>query len=379
MRATFYFLAITMLVLQYAFSFAQSPKAASKKFVIMGYFGNKNWTKAAVKTSKITHAIYAFANLTESGVLAPASSKDSTNLAILNSAKLENENLKILISIGGWEGCKYFSDVSLTTDSRAKFIKSAIDFMQKFQLDGIDIDWEYPGQAGAGNVYRQEDKQNFTLLLKEFRTVLNAQALSNSHPGYLLTAAVGINDAYLKHVEVDSIQKYLDYINLMTYDIYSGGDKITGHLSNLYQSKNPHPIRVSTADAIENYIKKGVPADKLVMGLPFYGRGWTVVNNKNRGLYQPSSGYRFSLSHDSLSNAYIKKNGFNRFWDRKAKVPYLWNPVSHTFITYADERSFKFKTKYVKEHQLAGVMFWEYSQDTKKQVLLNKLYYFINN
>lgn len=379
MKYTFYLLTIGMLVLQSSFSFAQSDSKTSKKYVIMGYVGSKNWTKADIRAAKMTHLFYAFANLGENGVLAPVSIKDSDNLTILNTTKAENTNLKILISIGGWGGSKYFSDASLTPGSRAKFIESALAFMVKFKLDGIDLDWEYPGQIGAGNIYRPEDKQNFTLLIKGFRSALAGQAGSDHHQSYLLTAAMGIDDNYLKNIEVDSVQKYLDYINLMTYDIYSGGDKTTGHLSNLYQSKSPHPIRVSTTEAIEKYIKKGVPADKIVMGLPFYGRGWTMVNNKDKGLYQPSSGYRFSLSHDSLANAYIDKNGFKRYWDRKAKSPYLWNPDSHTFITYANEKSFKYKVRYVKEHQLAGVMFWEYSHDIKKQQLLNKLYEYINN
>ncbi|MDB5023244.1 MAG: chitinase [Mucilaginibacter sp.] len=379
MKHTFVPLAVIMLLIQSHFSYAQSRSAGSSKYVIMGYIGSKNWTKEDILATKMTHIIYAFANLTENGVLAPASVKDSTNLVILNTTKAENKALKILISVGGWGGCKYFSDASLTAASRAKFIISALAFIDKFQLDGIDIDWEYPAQTGAGNIYRPEDKQNFTLLMKEFRQALDRQAGANHHQNYLLTAAMGVDSAYMKNTAVGEVHQYLDYINLMTYDIYNGNDKVTGHQSNLYQSKYGHQARVSAADAIENFIKAGVPANKIVMGLPFYGRGWTMVNDEDRGLYQPSAGHHFSLSYDSLENAYINKNGFDRFWDKKAKVPYLWNSKTHTFITYADERSFKYKARYAKEHNLAGVMFWEYTLDLKKQSLFNPLYHFIND
>ncbi len=379
MKHTFVPFAVIMLLIQSHFSFAQPRSTGSRKYVIMGYIGSKNWTKEDILATKMTHIIYAFANLTANGVLAPASVKDSTNLVILNTTKQENKALKILISVGGWGGCKYFSDASLTAESRAKFITSALAFIKKFKLDGIDIDWEYPAQIGAGNIYRPEDKQNFTLLMKEFRAALDEQAALDHHQNYLLTAATGVDSAYMKNTDVGSVQKYLDYINLMTYDIYNGNDKVTGHQSNLYQSKYGHQVRVSAADAIENYIKAGVPANKIVMGLPFYGRGWTMVNDEDRGLYQPSGGHHFSLSYDSLENAYINKNGFDRFWDKKAKVPYLWNSKTHTFITYADERSFKYKARYVKEHNLAGVMFWEYTLDLKKQGLFNPLYHFIND
>ncbi|MDB5146302.1 MAG: chitinase [Mucilaginibacter sp.] len=379
MKRTFVPLAIIIFLIQSHFSFGQSPSAGTSKYVIIGYIGSKNWTKEDILAAKMTHIIYAFANLTQNGMLAPASVKDSTNLTILNTTKDQNKALKILISVGGWGGCKYFSDASLTAGSRAKFIASALAFIDKLKLDGIDIDWEYPAQVGAGNIYRTEDKENFTLLMKDFRAALDEQAASNHHQNYLLTAAMGVDTAYMNHTEVGPVSKYLDYINIMTYDIYNGNDKITGHQSNLYQSKYGHQVRVSSADAIQNFIIAGVPANKIVMGLPFYGRGWTEVNGEDRGLYQPSAGHHFSLPYDSLENSYINKNGFDRFWDNKAKVPYLWNSKTHTFVTYNDVRAFKYKTRYIKEHKLAGVMFWEYTEDLKNQALFNPLVHFIND
>jgi chitinase len=371
-------LALVLLLIHGHFSFAQTPNNGQSKYVIIGYIGSKNWTREDILAAKMTHIIYAFAHLNQDGVLSPASAKDSTNLAVLNSTKDENKALKVLISVGGWGGCKYFSDASLTPQSRARFIESSLAFIKKFDLDGIDIDWEYPAQIGAGNIFRPEDKQNFTLLMKEFREALDAQASAEHHDHYLLTAAMGVDTAYMNHTEVGPVSKYLDYINIMTYDIYNGNDKVTGHQSNLYQSKYGHQVRVSSASAIQNFIKAGAPAAKIVMGLPFYGRGWTEVNNQDRGLYQPSMGHHFSLPYDSLAKSYINKNGFKRYWDKKAKVPYLWNSKTHTFVTYNDVRAFKYKTRYVKAQKLAGVMFWEYTEDLKNQALFNPLVEFMD-
>jgi len=364
-----------LLMLMHTFSDAQSTK---KNYVIVGYVGVHGWTGKDIKAGQMTHVIYAFAHLIQTGVLAPASIKDSTNLLTLDSVRTANPGMKVLISVGGWGGCRYFSDASLTDSSRALFINSALAFITKFKLDGIDIDWEYPGQIGANNIFRPVDKENFTLLMRDFREALNKQAATDHHGKYLLTAATGVDTAYMSHTDIAGIHQYLDFINLMTYDIYNGNDHVTGHQSPLYQSAVGKQERVSSAEAIENYIAQGVPADKIVMGLPFYCRGWTEVNDVDKGLYQPS-GHHISFSYDSLANGYINKNGYKYYWDKKAKVPYLWNAELHTFITYNDERAFKYKVQYMKKHQLGGVMFWEYSLDIKNQVLLNKVDELVGN
>lgn len=365
-----------LLILVHGLAYGQKSK---KKYVIIGYVGVRGWTGKNIKAGQMTHIIYAFAHLIESGVLAPASVKDSVNLFTLDSVRDANPGLKVLISVGGWGGCRYFSDASLTDSSRARFINSALAFITKFKLDGIDIDWEYPGQIGANNIFRPVDKENFTLLMKDFRDALNKQATIDHHDKYLLTAATGVDTVYMSHTDITGMSKYVDFINLMTYDIYHGNDHVTGHQSPLYQSNIGKQERVSTAEAIENYMAQGVPASKIVMGLPFYCRGWTDVNDKDNGLYQPSAGHHISFGYDSLANSYINKNGYQYHWDNKAKVPYLWNPELRTFITYNDEKTFEYKVKYMKKHQLAGIMFWEYTLDIKNQVLLNKVDELVGN
>ncbi|GAB4043697.1 glycoside hydrolase family 18 protein [Spirosoma jeollabukense] len=370
-----FFLTIALLG-HTSFCLAQSVNKA-RRYVMIGYVSGNGWTKNQIEAQKLTHINYAFAIPAKNGELAPLTTKDAANLAALTSLRAINKDLKILISVGGWGGCTYFSDAALTEASRRKFANSAVALLKKHKLDGVDIDWEYPGQIGAGNIFRPEDKQNFTLFLKAIRDRLDEAGKVDKRAGanhYLLTAATGGDTAFVKHTELGNAQKYLDYVNIMTYDLYHGNDRQTGHHSPLYQSdKVPH-ARNGSVTAVEGHIQAGVPASKIVLGLPFYGRGWADAKARNNGLYQPASGKHSFISYDELVAAFINKNGFTRHWDDVAKSPYLWNPTSRIFISYADPESLKNRVDYVKSKHLAGVMFWEYVYDLQqKSALLNAL------
>ncbi|GAB3988129.1 glycoside hydrolase family 18 protein [Spirosoma daeguense] len=357
--------------------FKSLAQRSPKRSILIGYVSGNGWTKSQIDANKLTHINYAFAVPAENGEFAPISAKDSANLVALTSLRSINKDLKILISVGGWGGCKYFSDAALTDASRWKFANSAMSFVKKYRLDGVDIDWEYPAQIGAGNIYRPEDKENFTLFLKAIREGLDDLGKQDNRMGanhYLLTAATGGDTAFVNHTNLGEAQKYLDYVNIMTYDLYHGNDKVTGHHSPLDQSKKGDQSRNSSVSAVEGHIRAGVPVEKIVLGLPFYGRGWTNVRAVDNGLYQPQSeGKHLFISYDELVDKYINKNGFTRYWDADAKAPYLWNPTSKTFISYADAESFEPKLAYVKKKGLAGVMFWEYIYDLRKPVLLDTL------
>ncbi|WP_461080736.1 glycoside hydrolase family 18 protein [Spirosoma flavus] len=347
-----------------------------KRSVLIGYVSGNGWTKAQIDPNKLTHINYAFAVPAQNGEFAPISAKDSANLVALTSLRSVNKDLKVLISVGGWGGCKYFSDAALTNASRKKFASSAVSFLKKHHLDGVDIDWEYPAQIGAGNIFRPEDKENFTLFLKAIREQLDKQGQQDKRIGanhYLLTAATGGDTAFVNHTNLGEAQRYLDYVNIMTYDLYHGNDKVTGHHSPLAQSKKGNQSRNSSISAVDGHIKAGVPVEKIVLGLPFYGRGWTDVRPVDNGLYQPATGKHLFISYDELVAKYINKNGFVRYWDADAKAPFLWNPDSRTFISYADTESFEPKLAFVKQKGLAGVMFWEYIYDLRQPVLLDKL------
>ena len=315
----------------------------------------------------LTRINYAFANI-KNGRVALGYPQDAANLALLASLRRQNPALQILLSVGGWSWSKNFSDAALTPASRQVFTDSAIDLVERYDLDGLDIDWEYPGQPGAGNVHRREDKQNFTLLLQELRQRLDAAAKSLHRKLYLSIAAEA-SDEYLDKTEMDKVQGYVDAVNLMAYDFYiPGSDRITGNLAPLFTS--PADPKHASADAsVLAYEKAGVPAAKIVLGVPFYGYAWHDVPDSNHGLFQRGKGGSDTyVAYDAIVKTLLGR-GFTRYWDAASSVPYLYNPEQRVFVTYEDPQSLARKCRYVLDHNLAGMIFWQYSDDSSGALL----------
>jgi len=231
------------------------------------------------------------------------------------------------------------------------------------------LNWEYPGQLGEDNVYRAEDKKNFTLLLAAVRKKLDTQSDAEDRSGsnrYLLTIASGANQSYLDHTDMSDAHQYLDYVNIMTYDYFTGGSATTGHHTNLFHSSTDVPHQ-SGAQAVQEHLDAGIPAEKLVLGAAFYGRGWKV-EDPDQMLYGAPSESGFSAPYRKIVSL-IDNEGYLRKWDAAAKAPYLWQPDSSIVITYDDPESLTQKCDYLKSKGLAGIMFWEYSHDFKGELL----------
>lgn len=331
------------------------------------------WEKIDAKNinaEALTHINYAFARLID-GEVVSGLENDSANFAELHKLKKINPDLKILVSIGGWGWSGDFSDASLTDESRKKVAETAINYLTKYKLDGLDIDWEYPGLPAAGNTHRAEDKENFTLLMKVLREALDKEGEKNQQY-YLLTIASGGMDEYFEHVDLNKAHQYLDFINIMSYDLYHGWDSISGHHAGLYLS-TACVKQLSADHSVQLHLDQNVPIEKLVLGIPFYGRKWEGVNIANNGYNQTAttggSGINFNeiykYTTDTLS-------GYKRYWDTTAQVPYLWNEATQTFISYEDAESLKIKCGYVNDKKMGGVMFWEYHGD-KDGILLNAI------
>ncbi|WP_263354583.1 glycoside hydrolase family 18 protein [Acidicapsa acidisoli] len=346
--------------------YATAPKPG---IAVVGYVFPQNTTlqPGQIDARSLTRINYAFANI-ENGRMVNGFSFDKENFAYLHSLKQENPDLTILVSVGGWLWSTNFSDVSLTAQSRAVFIQSVMDFLKLYDLDGLDIDWEYPGMPGAGHPFRSEDKKNFTLLLKELRSRFDLETTKTQKRLYL-TIAAGASDEFLVHTEMDKVQRYVDSVNLMAYDYYEpDSDQTTGHHAPLFT--NPaDPKKISANASVLAFEKAGVPVSKILLGLPFYGHVWGQVADRNHGLYQ---------SGKAIPNAYapyhsivetMLNHGFIRFWDPTASVPYLYNSEKQIFVSYEDSESLIEKCKYVQSHQLGGVMFWDYSGDPSGELL----------
>ena len=332
--------------------------AAPQPYRIVGYV--EGWsTPAVIHPEKLTHINFAFAHIGADGRVSLADTAMAANLKRLVGLKKTNPRLKVIISIGGWEA-DGFSDAALTEPSRAVFVDSALELVRKYALDGVDIDWEYPGQGVAGIKYRAEDQHNFTLLLKALRDKLGNR---------LLLTIASADREYFQHTEMDQLHVYLDWINVMSYDFFNSLTPTTGHHAGLYKSSTAAPTDRDADSSIKQHLAAGIPAEKIVLGVAFYGRGFTDVRAVSHGLNQPYG--RFESAHDyaELANSLIGRQGFERYWDDEAKAAYLWNSASRTFISYDDPQSIRTKARYVKDHHLGGMMFWELSEDRNDELL----------
>jgi len=285
-------------------------------------------------------------------------------------------NLKILISFGGWGQSEGFTSAA-EPDHLRDFVRSCVQtfiaghFADGIEgpgiFDGIDIDWEYPVEGGV-HQGRPEDKENFTALAAEFRRQLDAL-----RPGYLLTAALPAEEEYYKNFELKEVSKYLDYISIMAYDLHWNSEPTTNFHSALFHapadpSKAPLDKRYGDY-AVRGFLQAGVPAAKIIFGVPFYGKGWQGVKDGNHGLYQPAtsaaeSGGSYRELRELLPRA-------DRRYSSKAVTCTVW--FNSTFWSYDCPQALHKKMAYIKHHHLGGVMFWELSQDSPDLDLLHIL------
>jgi chitinase len=320
-----------------------------------------------IDAHSLTRVNYAFANIKD-GRMVTGFASDAENFAFLTGLRKQNPGFTVLVSVGGWLWSTNFSAVSLNAESRKTFIQSVMEFLERYGLDGLDIDWEYPGMAGAGHPFRGEDGRNFTLLLKELRKQFDEETEKGGRKLYL-TLAAGASDDYLAHTEMKKVQKYVDTVNLMAYDyVEPGSDPLTGHHAPLFT--NPADSRNYSADAsVKAFERAGVPAGKILLGVPFYGHLWGEVSDRNHGLMQPGKAVPNAYAPYSAVTGTMLNQGYVRYWDPVASVPYLYNSEKHIFVSYEDTESLAAKCRYVLIHKLGGVMFWDYSGDPSGALL----------
>lgn len=333
-----------------------------QKHIVVGYVGDSSLPDMIRQDlEKLTHINVAFGHVLNDQI----SIEHLQQLDTLKEITREHPALKVLLSVGGW-GAGGFSEAAFTEKGRESMADSALRILTDYPFDGIDLDWEYPCYGEADIASSPHDKTNFTLLLKTMREALDLKGAQDGRH-YLLTIATGADQYYVDGTEMDQVQQYLDYVQLMTYDMRGGFQVLTGHHTNLY-TPTGDLFRISTDASVHLFKRAGVPKEKIVIGLAFYSRLWQQVPNRNNGLHQmagSSGGYGPDFT--TLAAEYIEKNGYTRYWDDEAKAPYLYN--GSQFISYDDEESLQHKCDYVKHQELAGVMFWEYSCDKTHRLL----------
>ncbi len=372
---------------------------------IIGYFAawsvyGRDYHVNEIPADKLTHINYAFANISGEGECVLGDAYADTDKFYdgdswddgakrgsfhqLELLKAAHPKLRTLISVGGWTWSGKFSDVALTAASRAKFVSSCVTFMKQWGFDGIDIDWEYPVSGGLPeNKYRPEDKQNYTLLLQDFRAALDAQAAADGAT-YDLTIAAPAGPGIYANLELEKVGATVSWINLMTYDFHGGWDTATNfnaalHATSADPSADPAiKAQFNVASAVDGYLAAGVPADKIVLGVPFYGRGYAGVADKDHGLYQPFAGLPAGtweagmFDYHDIKNNYLSK--MTRYWHDEAQVPWLYSPQTGVMISYDDPESLQKKLDIVSQKALGGAMAWELSGDTADSELLSVLH-----
>lgn len=271
-----------------------------------------------------------------------------------------NSGIRVLLSVQGYgsEGVN-FSDAAATSEGRKKLAKSMLDFVKTYNFDGIDIDWEYPGyQTGRSTAV---DKANYTLLMKEIYNTLKAEDSS-----YLLTAAIPGGPWGPTRFDLGGCSAYLDYINIMTYDLNSSG--VCVHHTALYSGSGT-ASNCSVDYSVNYYISNGVPLGKIIIGIAFYGK-YTTGNSLG------GSGSSYStITYSKIYQNYISVSSSNILfkYDEECEAPYIIDTANNRFITYDNERSIKAKADYVKTKNLGGLMIWEIGEDMTS-TLLKSLY-----
>ncbi len=318
------------------------------------------------------------------------------NFNQLKKLKAKHPHLKTMVSIGGWTYSKYFSDAAATDASRKKFVKSCVDMYIRGNLpkigddpaggdgvaagvfDGIDIDWEFPGSADGhtGNHYGPQDTANFTALLAEFRSQLNAVG-----GGYQLTAALPAGANKIDKLQVSQIATYLDLGNIMTYDMHGAweGSGPANSQDPLYSTPDdPSTVAGMTVDdAITAYLDGGFPAGKLALGVPFYARGWTgVPDGGAHGRYQSVTGPTASFDYSQQPGVAFYKElvaadkmvDGKVYWDQQAKSTWVYDGTNYWGVS--TPKSLTARRQYIKGKGLGGVMIYSLEADAPGTTLL---------
>lgn len=333
-----------------------------KPMAVIAYYVGDGSDIGNYKTEQLTHIIYSFLHL-KGNKLALDNTNDSIAITRLVALKKTNPNLKIILSLGGWGGCKTCSEVFNTESGRQEFALSVLKLFKEYNVDGLDLDWEYPSiESVPHHQFLPEDRANFTWLIKVLRETVG--------PSYELSFAAGGFEKYLKHsIEWNKVMPLVNYVNVMTYDLVNGNSIRTGHLTPLYST----PEQFESTDRAVMFLDSiGVPMQKVVIGIAFYGRTFTGVNPVNNGLYQKGK-FNSYINYKDFDKIFSIDAGYQQYWDNKAKAPYAYNAATKTFATFDNLRSVYEKTKYAKERNLGGVMFWELSSDKPSGGLLDMI------
>ncbi|KAH8898068.1 endochitinase precursor [Thozetella sp. PMI_491] len=335
------------------------------------YPDRRNYRITSLPVSKLSYVVYAFAKVAQNGEVSEGDSyadyryrypgdKDQSgdiaygNVKQLYLLKKANRNLKTILSIGGGAASANFSDAVSTEQRRGEFAKTAVTLLKDWGFDGIDIDWEFPQTT--------TDASNFVLLLQAIRTALDNYAAQWA-PGYhfLLSIAASAQPGLYKKLDLKSVAAPVDFVNLMAYDFTGSWTDTAGHQANLYPNPSNTGATPSDADsAVKAYINAGVPASKIVLGMPLYGRSFQSTSGLGKSFSGVGPG---DFSEGSWDYKRLPKSGATEYVDSVAVGAYSYDSSTKELVSYDTPATVRQKVDYIKSNGLAGAFYWEASGD----------------
>jgi chitinase len=342
--------------------FSQSSPGSKKKLAVIGYYAGRGTDIDSFATGQLTHIIFSFSHL-KGNLLNVANARDTATIQHMVSLKQKNPRLKVILSMGGWGGCKTCTDVFASDSGRSEFARSVKELTDYFHTDGIDLDWEYPALVNVpGYAFSPDDKDHFTALVRALRNRLGKTK-------EISFAAGGYTDYLTTSIDWKNVAPLVNYINLMTYDLVNGYATVTGHHTPLYSTpQDPESVdhAVRWLDSI------GVPRNKVAIGMAFYARVFRDVDTVNNGLYRPCHFFR-GVGYKDFATYFSPDSGFVYHWDPVAHAPYMYSAKLQLFASFDDTASIRQKTLYALRKGLGGVMFWQLTEDTFTGGLLDEI------
>ena len=337
-----------------------------------------------IPAARIDDLIYAFGEPNDAGVCMAPTARQSDTFAALRGLRQQHPGLRLIVSIGGWDAAPQYSDIALTDRSRGRFVASCVRaFVVGQGFDGVDLDWEFPVHGGM-NRSRPQDRADATALVREFRRQLDALG-RKSHRHYLLTVATpagtwqqggaySVSDSY----DLAALARSADWLNVMTYDmntIFSPLSAFNAPLAADPRDLTPEPQRArdNLTSAVRYYESQRVPAAKIMLGVAFYGRGFTGVSPQSAGLYSKYTAVYPETPWKTVRAQFLTDPDWVRHWSASAQAPWLYNARQHIFFSYDDPISLGIKADFARREQLGGVMIWVLGEDDPGNGLLSAL------
>ncbi|KAG8182777.1 hypothetical protein JTE90_018651, partial [Oedothorax gibbosus] len=366
-----------------------SSKSHGAKYKLVCYFtswafqrkGEGRFDLSGFQPHLCTHAIYALAKLENNSIESRLPDIDLpeylNGYQKFNDLKKKNPNLKTLIAIGGWDmTSKPFSIMASDRTNRTIFIESVLLFLKQHGFNGLDLDWEWPVTNGG----RAEDKQNFVVLLKELKAALHSE-------GFLLTSTVSATKYYIDMAyDIPAISKELDQIHLLSFNFHGHWDPVIGLNAPLYaaQGASDQDKQLTVDFAVDYWLKGGAPKEKLILGMPLFGRSFTLANPNENGVHAQAAGSgesgRLNGDREILGFNEICENLSKRrwasVWDPDAWTPYAYK--GNQWVGYDNQRSLNLKVEYLMKKGLAGGLVWSIDTDDHRGECYGKKYYLLN-